>query len=85
MTSHEMVTIRERILQIVIAKRGINSAELSAKLVTEFTGMSIREVMDSIDSVVKDNELIELEFEIPGDNYSVRFYLPKLTKIGIRK
>jgi len=80
-----MITIRERILQIIIGHKGINSAQLSARLATEFIGMTIREIMDEIDSVVKDSEVIEIDFEIPGDNYSVRFYVPKLTKINIRK
>lgn len=79
------MTIRERILQIVLGHKGINSAQLSARLATEFFQMSIREIMDEIDSLIKENELVEVDFQIPGDTYSVRFYVPKLTKIVIKK
>lgn len=79
------ITIRERILQIVLSHKGINSAQLSARLATEFISLTIRDIMDEIDSMIKDGELVEIDFEMPGDSYSVRFYVPKFTKICIKK
>lgn len=81
------VSMRETILHLVKAYQGMKGVDLS------ITAMGIigpahfksSEFLTTISELVKEGELIEIEFTFPGMEYRMKsFFLPKGTVIGIR-
>jgi len=76
--------MKEAIINLVTSHKGMKDSELSAILVTKYMNFNTREIVDEIESLVKNGELIEIDFGIPGDKYLTRYYVPRGTEINMR-
>lgn len=84
------MTIKERISKIVNDSTGLKSTELAVKVVCEVPDCNTNEVLHLIEELVKEGEIIELEYILPQINYRIKsIYFPKgtdiLLKLGEKK
>lgn len=69
-----MVTIQlnERIIQIVSVANGIKASRLCSVLACEYLGLTGKEIRDYLIHMIRNNELVEIEFTLPnGRNESI--------------
>jgi hypothetical protein len=73
------MTIQERIIEIVENKQAIKGTELAVILATEF--LDVDNVTEIIETLVKNGEIVELEYSLPNMNYRIKsIYFPKGTQ-----
>lgn len=79
-----MTPIQTRILGLI--SNGIKATDLVVQLVTQFISIDSVEVVKVINDLVKQGEIIEIEYTLPNMDYRIKsFYLPKGTHIEISK
>ncbi len=69
-----------------LVSNGIKGVELATILATEFIQLEQIEIMGTIEELVEQGEIIEIQYVLPHMDYRIKsFYLPKGTKIEISK
>lgn len=80
--------MREAILKIINSGQGIKGVDLVLKVLTELFPSEFKsgQVLEELTRMVKEGEIIEIEYTLPDMNYRIRsFYLPKGTKLYVNK
>lgn len=84
-----MTTISEikgQVKKLVLAKQGCKAGELVAEMTKWFVekGDSSEDLLFTIDAMVSDGELIEVEYSLPNMSYRLKsFYFPVDTEVRI--
>jgi len=86
-TRHNMVnpTLKEIILEV--AEKGVKATELIAESMQamQTAGIDFTNLMPTIDELVANGDLIEIEYSLPSMPYRIKsFYFPKGTIINLQ-
>lgn len=74
--------VKDEITRIVVEHNGIKATELVVKIPAS---MLILDVTTAIAEMVRDNELVEVEFKVPAMPYRAKsFLLPKNSEVSLR-
>jgi len=81
-----LMQLREWIVGYVTRHQGCKAVQLAADAVGEFPSISSHDILESIGHLVKNGELVEVEYNLPEMPYRVKsFLLPKGTNLYISK
>lgn len=79
------IPLRETILALINANSGLKAVELVCKVMGVVNPLMFKniEYQDTLEQLLKEGEIVELEYILPQLNYRVKsLYFPKGTKFG---